>query len=149
MLNNLAYRFFTLAFIATSFLDVSAMADLSLRSFDREPWIAAQSLSILVASLIIPLYLLWRNVTTLSGGKSILPNPNTPGRGWLLWLAMVFVWLGCVLALAWLGSTLALAAGVDSPLAAELRAAYLTGTIKTVAVPIIFAVELLNARVSR
>lgn len=149
MLNNLAYRFFTLAFIATSFVDVAAMADLSLREFEKEPLIAAQSLSILVASMIIPLYLLWRNLTTLSAHRSMLPQPNTPARGWALWLALVFVWLGSILALAWMISTVMLAAGSHSAFARELGAAYLTGTIKVIAIPIVFAVEILNARTSR
>jgi len=149
MLNNLAYRFFTLSFIAVSFIDVVAMADLSLRSFEREPVVAAQNLSILIASTVIPLYLLWRNLTTLSARRSILPKPDTPARGWLLWLAMGFVWLGSLLALAWLTSTVLLAAGSHSALARAVGAAYLSGTIKVIAIPIIFAVELLHARTSR
>jgi hypothetical protein len=59
---------------------------------------------------------------------------------------MAFVWLGSGLAIAWLASVALLAAGVDSPILRTLGDAYLTGTLKIVAVPIVFAVELMAAR---
>lgn len=149
MLNRIVYRFFTLCFIASSFLDAVAMADLNLRHFDRAPWLAAQSMSIFIAGLIIPLYLLWRNLSTLARGRSILPDPRSSGGRWSMELAMIFVWLGSLLAAAWLISTVLLAAGVESALLERLGAAYLTGTLKLIAVPVIFCVELLVARHGR
>jgi len=149
MLNRIVYRFFTLCFIAASFLDAAAMADLSMRGFDREPWVTLQSASILIGSLVIPLYLLWRNLSTLPSGRSILPDPRSSGGRWGLELAMVFVWLGSLVAGAWLLSLLPEGFGGDSRLLGALGGAYLTGTLKVIAIPIIFAVEILATRHGR
>lgn len=145
-LNSFAYRFFTLCFVASSFLDVAAMWDVSSRGFDRDPWGTSQGLMIMVATAAIPLYILWRNLVTLPSDKSLLPNPDSPSRAWSLGLAMVFVWLGSLLSVAWLLSLIDQAFELDVKILAPLGGAYLTGTIKVIAVPIIFAVELMTSR---
>ncbi len=145
-LNSLIYRFFTLCFVASSFLDVTAMVSVARHSFDRDPVGASQGIIIMLATAAIPLYLLWRNLVTLPSDRSLLPAPNSPSAAWGLGLAMAFVWLGSGLAIAWLASVALLAAGVDSPILRTLGDAYLTGTLKIVAVPIVFAVELMAAR---
>jgi hypothetical protein len=146
MLNSLIYRFFTLCFIASTFLDVSVMGGLAFADFEKDLSIGIQSLAILLASIAIPLYLLWRNIVTLPSDRALLPASSSPSQAWAMGLTMLFVWAGSLLSLAWLISTTALAAGVESPLIVDLGGAYLTGTLKTIAVPIIFAVELQAAR---
>jgi hypothetical protein len=145
-LNSLIYRFFTLSFVASSGLDVASMVSVARHSFDRDPYGASQGIIILLATVAIPIYLLWRNLVTLPSDRSLLPSPTSPSRAWGLGLAMAFVWLGSLVALAWLASIALLAAGVDSKFLSTLGGAYLTGTLKIVAVPIIFAVELMTAR---
>lgn len=144
--NSLIYRFFTLCFVASSFLDVASMTSIARHSFERDPYGASQGILIMLATAAIPLYLLWRNLSTLPSDRSLLPTPTSPSGAWSLGLAMAFVWLGSLVAIAWLASTTLLAAGVDSPLLNSLGGAYLTGTLKIVAVPVIFAVELMAAR---
>lgn len=145
-LNSLIYRFFTGCFIASSSLDVVAMVSVARRSFDRDPYGTSQGIIIMLAMAAIPVYLLWRNLVTLPSDRSLLPTPNSPSAAWGLGLAMAFVWLGSLVAIAWLASLALLAAGVDSQFLRTLGGAYLTGTLKIVAVPIIFAVELMAAR---
>ena len=122
------------------------MISVARHSFERDPVAASQGIIIMLATVAIPVYLLWRNLTTLPSDRSLLPKPNSPSAAWGLGLAMAFVWLGSLVAIAWLASTALLAAGVDSKLLRELGNSYLTGTLKIVAVPIIFAVELMAAR---
>ena len=122
------------------------MGGLAVDNFERDLSVAVQSVAILVASLAIPLYLLWRNIVTLPSDRALLPVSRSPSQAWAMGVTMLFVWAGSLLGLAWLVSTVAVAAGIDSPLLVSLGGAYLTGTLKTIAVPIIFAVELQAAR---
>ena len=145
-LNSLIYRFFTLCFVASSSLDVASMSSVAQHSFNRDPVGASQGIVIMLASAVIPLYLLWRNLATLPSDRRLLPTPSSPSGAWSLGVAMVFVWLGSIVALAWLASTTLLAAGIESEFLSNLGGSYLTGTLKTVAVPIIFVVELMAAR---
>lgn len=145
-LNSLVYRLFTLCYIASSFLDVASMVSVARHSFERDPIGASQGICIMLATLAIPLYMLWRNLVTLPSDRSLLPTPTSPSAAWGLGLAMAFVWLGSLVAIAWLASTTLLAAGVDTQFLRTLGGAYLTGTLKIVAVPIIFAVEIMAAR---
>ena len=122
------------------------MISVARHSFERDPVAASQGIILMLATVAMPIYLLWRNLATLPSDRSLLPRPNSPSAAWGLGLAMAFVWLGSLVAIAWLASTALLAAGVDSQLLRELGDAYLTGTLKIVAVPIIFAVELMAVR---
>jgi hypothetical protein len=145
-LNSISYRFFTLCFVASSLMDLAAMMDVSTRSFDRDPWAASQGMLIMIASAAIPLYVLWRNLTTLPSDRSLLPAPRSPSQAWALGLAMLFVWLGSLIAGAWLLSLIAMAFDLQADFVDVIREAYLTGTINVIGPPIIFAVELMALR---
>ncbi len=145
-LNSISYRFFTLCFVASSSIDLAAMMDVSTRSLERDPWGASQGILIMLASAAIPAYILWRNLVTLPSDRSLLPSPNSPSRAWALGLAMLFVWLGTLLAAAWLLSLIALAFDLQADFLEAIGGAYLTGTINVIAPPIIFAVELMAIR---
>lgn len=146
-INSVAYRVLTLSSVAGFLVMTLKLAAPSMSESDTLPW--SYQVGRTVGGVLIPAFLLWRNIATLKTRQFLIPAPLMAASPWYFKVTMFSVWLTLVVKFALPAAAVFVGySALENSVAAALSLGNLAAAGLWLEAPTLFFMELQCARYS-